>query len=351
MSEKITKTSGQMAEDWSRSFEHALAGVARQQTQRDSQRSLLDEALSTASLQIEELFGETPAHLRVLPAAKETGDRLAETTARDFEPARARIARESDSPLARNYGEPLHGRLATVASEDMRIEPRRQFTKALAQTLARSENDSQARLGLDDPVTQLARNYREPVPGQPETVGSEDTGIEPGGQFTKAFAETLARRATRSQARGALDEQTLPFSKAALDNLYQYYQSSEPGWHAARAQTIADNVSRTGEAGVSASGSVLGGLSDIFDQRGPRSGSTDAGTTPDRDSGWNRDDGRSSAPVGNDSAHEAMAVAASELERLRLTVKRTIDDLERVRGSVHPPLPALPVNRGSYRIS
>jgi hypothetical protein len=351
MSEKTTKTSGQMAGDWSRSFEHALAGVARQQAQHDSQRRLSDEALSTASLQIEELFGETPAHLRVLPAAKETGDQLAETTARDFQPAQAGIARESDSPLARNYGEPLHGRLATFASEDMRIEPRRRFTNAFAETLARSENDSQARLGLDDPVTQLARNYRQPVPGQPETGSSDDTGIEPGGQFTKTFAETLARRVTHSRAIVALEEQASPFNKPALGELYQYYQSNEPSWHAAREQTIADNVIRTGEPGVSASGSVLGGLSDIFDQRGPRSGSTDADTTPDPDSGWNRDDGRSSAAMGNDSAHEAMAVAASELERLRITVKRTIDDLERVRGSVHPPLPALPVNRGSYRIS
>ena len=51
------------------------------------------------------------------------------------------------------------------------------------------------------------------------------------------------------------------------------------------------------------------------------------------------------------SAQEATAATVAEVERLRIAVRRTIDDLERVRGSVQPALPALPRNSGAFRIS
>jgi hypothetical protein len=433
MLEQTPKVAGRTADDWSSSIEHALAGVAKQQAQRDSQRRLLDEALRTASFQTEKLSGETPAHLRVLPAEIETGDRFNETAARDFEPARAGIARESDSPrythsqhppsdpadrvrgtgdmfpheaplplsrmigvhassvedrspsgpvhragpmigekwryegtkhssgldaaedpitrLALNRSASLRGRLEVVGSDDMRIEAGGLLTKALAQTLTQGETFFQATLGLADPIAQLARNYRDPVHTRPEMVGPEDLGVEPEGQFTRAFAKNLGQSERRSQSLLALDEQASPFKKPDLGELYQYHQPDEPSGHAARVQTIAENLSRAGDPGVSTLGSVLDGLSGHFDAGGQRPDSTNALAKPDRDRGRNRDDGRSYSAVGNDSTNEAMAATTSELERLRSAVKKTIDDLERVRGAVHPPLPALPVNRGSFRIS
>ena len=71
----------------------------------------------------------------------------------------------------------------------------------------------------------------------------------------------------------------------------------------------------------------------------------------DRIDGRQSLDGPSFDTAANGSVHEAIAAATDELERLRAAVRRTIDDLERVRGSVQPHLPALPVNRGSFRIS
>jgi hypothetical protein len=53
------------------------------------------------------------------------------------------------------------------------------------------------------------------------------------------------------------------------------------------------------------------------------------------------------APGGSESA-----VAASALgERLLAAVRQAIEELERLRSAVHNPLPAVPVNRGSFRIS
>ena len=58
-----------------------------------------------------------------------------------------------------------------------------------------------------------------------------------------------------------------------------------------------------------------------------------------------------STATANESAQQAIAIVANELERLRTAIRHTIDDLERARGPVPSALPALPPSRGAFRLS
>jgi hypothetical protein len=102
---------------------------------------------------------------------------------------------------------------------------------------------------------------------------------------------------------------------------------------------------------ASTTDSIFGGFDDMFGQDNQRAKLSDSHTTFDRAGGWNTDDGHFSDAATNSSAQQALAAATEEVERLTAAVKSTIHELERIRGSVQPPLPALPVNRGVFRIS
>ena len=95
-------------------------------------------------------------------------------------------------------------------------------------------------------------------------------------------------------------------------------------------------------------------LADITEMTGQRNQRADRGSFPpsvDRGAEWEAGHALSSGATIRTPTQDATTAAADEVERLRAAVSRTIEQLERVRGSIAPPLPALPPNRGAFRIS
>ena len=93
---------------------------------------------------------------------------------------------------------------------------------------------------------------------------------------------------------------------------------------------------------------AAGGLPNQGNRGSPLLG---AQTTIARNDERQRDDGRSPGIATGGTADSALTDAAGELEQLRVALSRTIDELEKARGVVQAPLPALPPNRGAFRIS
>ena len=148
------------------------------------------------------------------------------------------------------------------------------------------------------------------------------------------------------------DERELLADSSGVRGLDQGFQSLRIANPEAQAdRTITNDLMHDGQAGASAIGSILRGFGEMIGQSDRRADPNTPRPTIDRADGWKSGDDSSPNAAANGSAQDAMAMAGSELERLRTAVRRTIDDLERVRGSVQPPLPSLPVNRGAFRIS
>jgi hypothetical protein len=93
--------------------------------------------------------------------------------------------------------------------------------------------------------------------------------------------------------------------------------------------------------------SITANFGAVIAQGDKRTTSANTPTDFDRDGGYKGDGGLSSNPATNHSVQDALAAATEEVERLTSAVARAIHELKRVRGSVQPALPALPLNFGS----
>jgi hypothetical protein len=206
------------------------------------------------------------------------------------------------------------------------------------------------------------RAVNESLSGIRLTLGrSEDLASrEP--QLMNSTADRLRLHDARSHAESRAYERKLRVDSTQLQGWDYMLQSAGFNFDGAEAATLlareltrGESSSAEASASVSASALPFGSLFADFGELGRHGGRTvDSNplrSTLDRDDGSQVLDRTGSNGDASSLIQQGVAAAVDELERLRSTVRAVINDLERVRGPVQPSLPALPVNRGTFRIS
>jgi hypothetical protein len=210
----------------------------------------------------------------------------------------------------------------------------------------------QLRIPGNDSIVELADKLTTPF-GEPSRAPlPAAAGASHDAAFTQALVDTLMTESLHSRA-GISADLLNPLDERARDGREdQRFRSTQTARLRAREKGMADgdlvNVSAVDEPAIS---SIIGGgeLSHVEAENRVHQGNSRM--TSDRDGGWKSGPG-AATDTGQDSAvQHAVAAAVDEVERLRAAVRRTIDELARVRGPVEPPLPALPPDRGAFRIS
>jgi hypothetical protein len=160
--------------------------------------------------------------------------------------------------------------------------------------------------------------------------------------FSKAFADILTAADLRPQTAAIANNRPL-LAGTGLD----HWQSTEPS-----SLRIGDQRNDAERLFVSdrPTNPMPIELSDLIGQGDRQANWRSPATNSDQSGGGNASE--SPAFGGADASVQAqIAAVADDLQRLRAAVRRTIDDLESVRNSVQPTMPALPPNRGTFRIS
>ena len=358
----------------------ALEVEARRQADHDShRRPVFEDARRREAADYEEKsLNQSITHLGFLPAGQEPTDRFSNRTGREKGPERNVSGGETDEHLRARHRLELDGTVTadqiwgvpvpftpaldltrTVAAHAGLVEGRNQLqpTRDLRTAIGNGRHDRPLRNASDretgnDPIEQLAPKYTAPLHGQRERIVSarDIPGHDAG--FKTALIDTLTSNQRDSQGEIGANERGLLADGSGVRGLDQGFQSLRIAKLEAQAdRTITNDLMHDGLAGASAIGSILRGFGEMINQSDRRADPNTPIPTIDRADGWKSGDDSSPNAAANGSAQDAMAMAGSELERLRTAVRRTIDELERVRGSVQPPLPALPVNRGAFRIS
>jgi hypothetical protein len=368
------------AHDRPSAVERTLEAVARRDAEHDSLRRRLfnDESRRSAAIHAETLLGDSPIHVRFLPAGSESIDAFANSMSRETGLARSRIGRESSQPpgvqpelalvgdaefdrymSVKGSFAPSPERSRLIAAHAGLIEglepssPTRLLETAIGnEKYNLHPDDKSGRDATNDALARLASRYTAPVSRQHERV--VPAHATPGREAE--LIDILGDHATSGQI----------YSQTEMDANERQLLSGgicdESRDHAFRSPRMADPREQVDSVitndltchrlvGASALGADLGGFGDMIGQGDQRPDRSSPHPTLNRDGVWKSDDGASSNTATTGAVQEALAAAADELERLRSAVRRTIDELERVHGSVQRPLPALPVNRGTFRIS
>ncbi len=367
--------------DRSTALERALLALAQAYADQDSsQRLFMDQSQKTVSRYAEQFRGDQPVFSNVLSSWGALTDRPAESAVRS--------KAQSDGAIVRAINAALHAQqqLGTFGQAVAEPDPDIDVTVPAESTLDLFRMTAIPAGVVDDPgrsgpnrcpetasgnvefdvrpddihgrnvtakvFARLAPEVRASVLGQLATVTPVHTRLEPEAELAQALADTLTWRETLGPTDLGANNGLFPFDHSHDRGVHHGFPSAEVDSHAAEAQTIVrSDLALRGTVGSSKAGAVIGGLTGVFSQGSQVFKSTALRATADADGGWNGNDGRLAVTMTSNSAHEATAATAAEVERLRIAVRRTIDDLERVRGSVQPALPALPRNSGAFRIS
>ena len=215
----------------------------------------------------------------------------------------------------------------------------------------RSESGSELQI-RDDQIAQFAPSYTKLLQDQNRTAILEHTSARTGDEFTKLLAHKHTSDRIRAQAATNRDDRQL--SPDVFENYEKHrdmrsllgsYQGLLP--EGMKSSELA--LERT--AAAPAFDSIAANFGASIAQGDKRTSSTNISTNLDRDGGYGIDGGPFSNVTTSQSVQDALAAATEEVERLTVAVRRTIQELERARGSVQPALPALPLNFGSFRLS
>jgi hypothetical protein len=351
-------------------FECTLASVARQEAEHDFRRRRLfiEESRTSAAIHLDKLTGDSaryasfsvrklePAHRSADEAAAETasahGDRgefneLVQTRAQLAVAGRATANRFMAATVPFVAAAALARPVTTVSDMigSLNLAERNSITGTSADR-ARNDvrpQDAPARDAAIDPIVQATflpamalegrRASIAPVPG---SAGNE-------ARLPTPFTGTLTSEQVDSLSRKGIDwwEQARDTAQGRDRDQGSYSRRS---WAQRAIAERSDSCDRE-------IASLFGGTGESIAQLGMRSDLEYSQSSVDRTSGSSAAESPDSRMAAQNPADEAVAAAAHEVERLRTAVRQTIDELERVRGAVHPPLPALPVNRGTFRIS
>lgn len=347
--------------------QHALDVVAAQQAEYDSRRlrRLNDETGPLTAGYEENLLQHSPTDLRFLTSDRHAADRsidALESGRAEFDGAlpferRFRLAVQTEFARYANVTMPVaispegkqaiagHGGLYQIGpsqlletiTENQRRDPRPQKSSDLQNT--------------NDPIAQFAPRYATLPNVQNSTAVPQHASTATGDEFTRPSAQNQTSGKIRLQTETNSDERPFPFdifqrrgNDRDIRSLHVPYQgaltdgmiSSEPAFDRAVDAPAIDFITAN--------------LGTLIAQRDGRTICANTPTNFDRDGGHEIDGGPFSNPATNHSAQDALAAATEEVERLTAAVRRTIQELDRARGSVQSALPALPFNFGSFRL-
>jgi hypothetical protein len=370
MSHDKVDNSVRQSRDSPGTLERVSNTVARQQLEYDSQRGrlFLEESRQKAGIHAARLVGDLPAYLNLIaPQSEPTGHLNKQQTPTET-PARGGIAREAHRPAG--ISQPaLAGRATTGASIAAILaalplpdlsrmvgahagnvhDPNRPDPIQPMETLiAEGRHDvpspkRRAPAAAPEWIAQLPLKYTDPMFGDPLNASHALVTLGREGPLTKPFADSVTFNHLYSQTEASTTHQAVLGGSSQDRRPYPDSRSLRLGEEGARTRHRISNDRVIG--------SGFAGFSDVIGQGNQSDISGNPHTNSDRGGEWNAEDGRSSSAGLQGSAQETIAAVADEVERLRAVVRQTIDDLERARGSVQPSLPALPPNRGAFRIS
>jgi hypothetical protein len=358
--------------------ERAVEAVARQQLEQDSRwrQFALDESRCHAAAYEEEASRrDSPSRLAFLRLANEPTDQFISSLEPEAPPAHRENVRALDQPLPVQPRVELAGRAKSerYAAALVPSQPFPDLDRMIAAHVAGSNptatirvletvsgNEAQDVDGGDGPgravtsdlFVQLAPTYTASLHGQIERAVQEHASLARRGELAKAPVDilTMGQLHSAAEAGAALGKTISNWSSAReQDGGRRYHRLAQEGTDAAG--LLSNGFAHEPALGEPEIDAFVGGFAPITGQHEERAQASTLLLNLDRNDGWISDDRRSSSSATNAPGQEALAAAADEVDRLRAAVRQTIDELERVRGFLHPPLPALPVNRGAYRIS
>ena len=380
---------------WPSAFERGLDAVARQQAENDNRRRrlFLDGKRRQAVAYEEKFVHDSIARLKLIPSGQEPTEQFTASIAREKVSAPGGMNEEADQRLQARpqlaldphedtvrYRSPMVPFIASLtgtvaarlglADGPHQTGPTRIPPAVIGDAVAirEAEHDvRRQRLFTDETKRQAAVDAENYLQVSPTPLKPLSNGREPAHRFTDAAlnktdqtripdtvisleksdvrSEDMPRRHDGIDPITQLDPRyTAPLDgQLGTDVSAQMTLGREAEITKAMVDTVTGHVRSQAETGADIPEPIL----DSPQGRG-RDGYR---AQSDRIDGRQGVDGPLFDTAANGSAHEALAAAADELERLRAAVRRTINDLERVRGPVQPHMPALPVNRGSFRIS
>ena len=351
-------------------YEGALAAVARQEAEHDFRRRRLFivESRTSAALHVDKLSSDSAIYPKSSSPELEAAHQFADEAAREAASAHGDLGLVHE--LIRARSQPVAGDRKTI---DVMMAATMPFVASSAsaqptptasvmiESLSQAERNSITATTGD----RLTHNVRSQ--DVPTLDVANDTVVQLALAQAAALTGGLDKLAPAdgnpgSEARSltpltdtVTSEQVDSLSPRAVDwwehirNTSQGRERDE-GIQARRilAQRAIAGRSESTERDVA---SIFGGAIESLSGKEMRSDFGSSYSPIDRDGGSNSVDRPESGTAIQSPVDESMAAAAQEIERLRTAVRQSIDELERVRGSVHPPLPALPVNRGSFRMS
>jgi hypothetical protein len=357
-------------------LDHALDVVAKQQGEYDSRRRrfLGDEKRRQAAVYEENSLHHPVTLSRFLPSGQEPTVRFASSVVWDVGPVRGEIARASGDALQAQPQAGLSGqekaeryfsatRLVTLPADLYRttaahdglvkgIEPS-DPTRLLGAATANERHEARpGAVPRSDPITQLASRYTESLDRQLAPVVQQHLRLGREDQFTRDLSDILTSGQVHAQAARDAIERESRSDKPQSHGRDQRSQSLRLAYHAAQVERmISSEITHDQGVGASVIDSIVAGVGEMFGHGDQRGNPSDQRSTFGQGGGWNTDNSYFATTATNSPAQDATAAVADEIERLRVAVRRTIDELEKVRGSVQPPLPTLPLNRGAFRIA
>jgi hypothetical protein len=348
--------------------QHALDIVAAQQAEHDSSRlrRLSGETRHLTEGYEHNLLHLSPANLKFLTSDRHAVDRSIDPVNHERSEIDGAL---SVQPRVRLAVQPEFARYASVTTPRSigpeveqsiagQVGPHQvgpsQFLETITGNQRRdhlSESGSKLR-NTNDQIAQFAPSYTKLLQDQNRTAILEHTSARTGDEFTKLLAHKHTSDRIRAQAATNRDDRQLPpevFENYEKNRDMRSLLGSYQGLLPEGMKTSALALERT--AAAPALDSIAANFGASIAQGDKRTSSTNISTNLDRDGGYGIDGGPVSNVASSQSVQDALAAATEEVERLTVAVRRTIQELERARGSVQPALPALPLNFGSFRLS
>ncbi len=360
MHSKLRDSSTRHSPERPYAHEQVLDGVAKQQSERDTRRHADASALARQLAAASELKTTSSSILKtvdlpsssdpLLPASSNESqadpDRLVSQTGQSVQaPSAVDLLRQSEADSAASFH--LASAISLAAIHGRRPLPRSDPIKSSSMDSGTSSS------GNGQDLTSIAAaKYGATLHGKPDTAAPAQGPVDIPTELAARRRDHSSTKRSRAQPETDVDahdgRDDRPRDNRGATDLGTILQPSR------RAQdneaSILERATDRDTAPFSLN-SAFHAASNLPSQGNRSSLPLGVETTIGRNDERHRDDGRSPGVATGGAVESALTDATDELERLRVAVGRTIDEMERVRGIVQAPLPALPPNRGAFRIS